>query len=50
MEQIYPKVPLVWSSHSYILGVLSMEKYSVDTHLDEWRGTMEPFPDMKKIK
>ncbi len=42
MDQIYPKIPIVSSSDSFInpWGLVSGKQYSVNTHLDEWKGTI----------
>jgi len=43
MDQMYPKIPIVSSSDSFInpWGLVSGKQYSVNTHLDEWKGTIK---------
>ena len=42
MDQIYPKIPIVSSSDLFInpWGLVSGKQYSVNTHLDQWKGTI----------
>jgi hypothetical protein len=42
MDQIYPKIPIVSSTDSFInpWGLVSGKQYSVNTHLDQWKGTI----------
>jgi hypothetical protein len=43
MDQIYPKIPIVSSSDLFInpWGLVSGKQYSVNTHLDQWKGTIK---------
>ena len=42
MDQIYPTIPIVVSTDSFInpWGLVSGQKYSVNTHLNRWEGTI----------
>ena len=42
MDQIYPTIPIVASNDSFInpWGLVSGKQYSVNTHLDQWKGTI----------
>jgi hypothetical protein len=43
MDQIYPKIPIVSSSDSFInpWGLVSGKQYYVNTHLDQWKGIIK---------
>ena len=43
MDQIYPKIPIVSSSDSFInpWGLVYGKQYYVNTDLDQWKGTIK---------
>jgi hypothetical protein len=40
---IYPRIPIVLTNDSFInpWSLMSGKKYSVNTHLDQWKGTIK---------